>query len=146
MQLQQSPFGCGPAAVVNALESLGIQTTQEVVATLAKTNPQEGTYPAGMRRALEALGFEPLVIEVKDQDLALAAARGHLMTGRPILLCVDNWEHWVTAIGMLGDRILIVDPADGAVTTSMNSADFLTRWGCFAEKKPFYAIAVAPQG
>ncbi len=36
----------------------------------------------------------------------------HLL-GAPVLLCVDNWGHWVTVVGSLGrDQVLIFDPGN----------------------------------
>ena len=33
-----------------------------------------------------------------------------LSRGRPVLLCVDQWDHWVAAVGNLGGKVLIFDP------------------------------------
>jgi ABC-type bacteriocin/lantibiotic exporter with double-glycine peptidase domain len=150
MVLQDEKSGCGKAAGVNALKALGRGTTQEAFGELAGTGP-EGTYPAGMIKAFEALGCTPVRIAESIGGRAWATLRGHLLDGHPVVLCVDNWEHWVVAIGLLGDRVVVVDSADGKVCRTYDYEELEpswegrgTRWRRDRNNRPFYAIAVVP--
>lgn len=147
MQLQSTPHGCGPAAIVNALEALGKYTTQDAVARLARTDA-EGTDERGAKRALRLLGFVPQDLVTASRAAAWYQVCGALLMGYPCLLAVDNDSHWITAIGLLGGLVLVLDSADGGLVQSLDQRSLLARWGSRPTRKIpsiFYAIAIHPR-
>lgn len=72
-----------------------------------------GTDELGLIKALRALSDERTTIspfETDNRDDAWTWLHGSLSRGRPVILCLDEWNHWVTATGRCGDYITIFDP------------------------------------
>lgn len=108
---QLTPYNCGPASIQNAIKALRKKApSQTKIAELCRTS-EEGTDEEGIKRALVALGYE--IDEWKSDDVqeSMVWLVDSLCRGLPVVLCVDRWLHWVTAIGHIGDQFLVFDPA-----------------------------------
>ena len=128
MRYQNTNFNCGPAALANALEVYGKKVTQEAIAAIAKTTT-EGTDEAGLIRATKKNGFVPYKIRMKIGSVAFNDLWIQLGLGRPVILCVDKWTHWVAAVGLVGRKVIISDPAYDDYVKYMSEDDLLTWWG-----------------
>lgn len=136
MRFQSHQSSCGPASVANALLALGIVRSEQECGTLCKTTV-DGTTPLGITRGLRQVpGIEPSPIRETRADVALLRLAALLRGGRPAILCVDNFGHWVAAVGMLGDRFLIADPADNELVLALDSGALLERWE--GDSKPYF--------
>ncbi len=68
------------------------------------------------------------------------------MEGRPAVLCVDQWDHWVAVIGVVGDRVVMQDSANTKDNIEQNGIHLMTkselikRWKCKGTEKSLYAI------
>lgn len=51
-----------------------------------------------------------------------------ITAGRPVLLCVDRWQHWVTVTGALGAQFNLYDPA------RENGGAFVLTWKQLARR------------
>lgn len=96
-----------------ATRALGFPVGQTKLAKLAGTDVVHSTDEVGIKRALLACGFVP---EAFSGNISLSAKNWlavKLRLGYPVILCVGKlrWEHWVCAVGMLGNRYLVFDPA-----------------------------------
>lgn len=140
-KLQDSPSNCGALALVNALDALGEKLSVRAAETLAGTSAVTGTQEGGLKKALKQLEKFPFVIQTKNELKAWTLLVGNLLQGHPVLLLVDDQEHWVVATGLLGERILVVDSADGAVVKSYDATQLFTRW---VGDQTYYGIAVVP--
>ena len=139
MILQSDQFSCGAASLVNALRAIGQSLNIKAAARLAGTHPVNGTTDAGLLRALRNLGFHPQQLSVLDDfHQAIAALRGRLMMGDPVLLSVDNDEHWVVAIGIIGQRVIVVDSASGDLTLVVDASTLKSRWMIHHKSHDFY--------
>ena len=110
MRYQSLKAGCGPTALANALELYGIKRTEDEVAKLCGTT-SAGTDHTGIVSALQNVGKYHGVIETKNASGARDALHYAICYGRPVICCVDNWDHWVVAAGQLGERLLVLDSA-----------------------------------
>lgn len=129
MRLQDSQAGCGPASMSNALAALGIARTIPECEGLCRTTGTEGTSPANLIRALATVeGVEAAVLSEAREDVAMLRLEAALRRGRPLVLCVDDAGHWVAAIGVLGDRVLVADPADNELVLSLAPGELARRW------------------
>ncbi len=136
MRAQRKSHWCGIAAIANALEVLGIKRSQREIARLCHVTPEAGTNETEMKRALLANGMD--VDEWPDPeaeagdcytaDQSTLWVRHCLVNGLPVVLCVDNDEHWVTAIGLCGDNFLLFDPARNTGVEVHNAPSLATRW------------------
>jgi hypothetical protein len=140
--LQDSPAGCGPASLCNALEAAGVRVPQEMAAKLSGCNGTHGTSERGLIRAIGTLGHRAIQLREADPGVALMTLRGYLLHGVPLIVLVDAAAHWATVAGTLGPRICLVDSADGGVLSCLEPDQFMSRWECAGEKKPYYAIAL----
>ena len=115
MKLQEHPAFCGPAALQAALEIYGYKRSQRYLATLCGTkkggNKRGGTTHQGILRGITRCGFS--AIERTEWPSPGDLLRSTLFTLGPVVLCVDQWEHWITAIGVVpNDKILVWEPGN----------------------------------
>jgi hypothetical protein len=144
MRLQEFKPGCGAGSIANALLAMGEHQFQEVIWTVAGGS-SDGLAPGRLLSGLDTLGYLGRELGFRVPGSALRALRRLLGAGTPVILCVDDWEHWVTAIGVLGERFLVADPADAEIVLSLSEGDLTRRWFRKTKrpvKQPFYGIAV----
>jgi hypothetical protein len=131
VKLQDDKFSCGAVALYNALEAAGVDSPAvPELRRLASTSPVKGTSTAGICKALRNLSITHAKLKTKDEFVAYSALLGCLSAGSPVLLAVDDDTHWVTAVGLLGSRVLVADSADGEVIVSLERGEVLDRWRC----------------
>ena len=140
---QERGWSCGPAAVVNALGALGHRVSEDIVRELADTNSVDGTDEAGLLEALEQLGFQAETVWTSDTEGAWNRLVRHLVAGHPALLCVDEWDHWVTVVATDGGTVTVFDPAKEQEDT-LDEDELVKRWQHPDEARPYYAILVSP--
>lgn len=129
MILQSDKYSCGAAAIINALRAVGHRMTLGAVVKLAGTTPIFGTTDRGVRRALRALEYRPVPLNVVGSAAqAVAALRGYLVTGCPVILSWDRGEHWVAAVATLGERVVIADSADTDLVRVFSPGETAARW------------------
>jgi len=109
VELQQRKYSCGPAAVRAALYVLGHRVTEAALRKWASTT-SEGTDERGILRAIHHYGHVGREYQTKLGRRSWLWIRSSIGRGRPVLLCVDQWDHWVAAVGRFGNQILVFDP------------------------------------
>lgn len=148
MRYQSRPWSCGPAALVNAARALGRRVTEGRVRRLSGSTETVGTDEHGLMVAARELGFSAVPHHSRDAATSWAFVRSNVLDGRPCLLCVDTWGHWVTAVGIVGDRVILIDPANTVKNMAelgvhtMRRSALSRRWRHPREDEPFYAIAI----
>jgi ABC-type bacteriocin/lantibiotic exporter with double-glycine peptidase domain len=112
MKYQKDSYSCGAAAVVNALRCFGRKVSEMKVRGFSDTS-SEGTSEAGIVQALKGLGFDGTPFDTPDADKAIKILHDCSKRGEPVIICVQNLQHWVTVIGVLDQsrRYIISDPA-----------------------------------
>ncbi len=140
-------WSCGPASLVNACRALGKRVAEGRIRALAGTT-QDGTDEHGLVRAARGVGLTATPGPTADQNAAWAFVRANVLDGRPTLLCIDSWGHWVTVIGLVGDRVIVIDPSNSKKNArengvmSLSRTDLLKRWRHPRAEEPFYALAI----
>lgn len=148
MRYQEHGWSCGAAALVNAARTLGKRVAEGRARSLSGTSEEGGTDEFGLISASRELGLTATPHHSSDSAAAWAFVRSNVLEGRPCMICVDSWGHWVTVIGIVGDRVVVIDPANTKKNMSENGVlsllrkDLLPRWRCPKEEEPYYAIAV----
>jgi ABC-type bacteriocin/lantibiotic exporter with double-glycine peptidase domain len=135
VRLQSRPHTCGPTALFNALAALGQEVHPDACEALCHTT-FEGTDENDMVGALRRLGFRPQVIT------SWPGLLGMLVSGIPVICAMaveEPYDHWVTAIGALGDRVVVCDSADSALVFTMEPEAWRQSW---AGPEGFYGLAV----
>ena len=134
MKFQSTQSLCGPASLSNALKALGRDVSE---AAVEKAIKRSGSYRPAVNGttqdelALVAEKWAKVVMRGSCADsLAIQFLRGELVLGRVGIIGVDRGTHWVAVIGLLGDRFLVVDPADDELVLSLSGPELRERWVC----------------
>ena len=133
MKLQDSKVNCGPTALANALKALGHSRSVEELSKLCKTSATNGTSPRNLVQAVEHLkescdlGNHEIIRESKG-TAAIGLLIHALLSGRTAVVLVDAGEHYVAAVAMLGQYVLVVDSADEGVVQVLDRDELLARW------------------
>lgn len=106
---QPNSWQCGPFALKHALLGLGVFAHEDQIARLAGSNETRGTDERQL--ALAARRFHT-ALPVARRGTA-AGAREEVETwlarGIPVLLCLDQWDHWVTAVAAAEGQVVLFD-------------------------------------
>ena len=63
----------------------------------------------GLLTGADGIGLRGIPFGTDDAEEAWTWMLGSVHQGRSVILCVQNWEHWVAVIGTLGQTILLAD-------------------------------------
>lgn len=152
MRYQRKNYTCGPASLVNAGRALGVRMPKEsTLAIEAGASYDLGTDEFGVMSAARANGLTATSHDTYESTVAWAWLTMHLREGRPVICCVMNWKHWVTAVGLLGDRVIYCDPSNVVTNKRENGtivrskSEWLKQWKNSREGR-YYGIAVGKSG
>lgn len=117
---------------MNALAALGISRSAEELEKLCGTTATAGTPTKSILRAAGKIdGCRPVLLRERRRDIALMRLANALRIGRSVVL---SWrtdvpgDHWVAAIGLLGERYQIADSADNELVMSFAVDELEERW------------------
>lgn len=134
MRMQDSAANCGPTALHNALLAIGVVRSVQELEVLCSTSATNGTPVRSLKRALSKIeGVTAVEIKERRRDVAALKLRHSIHSGRPVILLwtsASPGDHWVAAIGLLGDKYLICDSADLELVISLGIESVCTRWEC----------------
>ena len=122
--LQQSSSDCGPANIRALARHHGVELRNETVRRICR-NDRAGSSVAGLRRALEQLGFQAAVRTIDFDEL-----ERHQQTLLPAIAVLKSPAsgllHYVTIVKMTRTKVWLMDPAFGL--SAWSAAEFLARW------------------
>ena len=120
---QKKRWACGAAVVRNVFRVFGLRVAEHEIRGCAGSSQAFGTSESGILDALRAWGFRPLEHSFDCRQKALEWLHETLAAGQPVILAVENWEHWVLAMGSLGPSgIAIFDSSNFKVNVYENGA------------------------
>jgi ABC-type bacteriocin/lantibiotic exporter with double-glycine peptidase domain len=138
---------CGLATVVNVLRVFGVRVSWRNLRSLTGTTAA-GTDEQGIVYALRNYGCSVDTAHNDKVGLAWSWLIGNLTTGRPVILCCDNVSHWLAAIGLIGERIILFDSTRTQANVLecgvhvLSRRQLLRRWSARDGEHRFYGIAV----
>ena len=129
---QPNKWQCGPFALKHALIMLGRIVDENEVSRIAGTHWWSGTDEIKLARAAKAYDCELKLIRRKQglqakRELLLALKRG-----QPCILCVDQWNHWITVVGAERGKIIYIDSREAPVVCIDEWKSLKRRW-CYTE-------------
>jgi hypothetical protein len=86
----------------------GVLASERELASLAGTSP-EGTDEQQLELAAAQYGCELPTIRKVESDEARDELTGYLRDGSPCLLCINGWDHWVTAVHEEAGEFILLD-------------------------------------
>lgn len=121
--VQSSQSDCGPAALATLLHYLGVQTSEQEMASLSGYDLKRGTSLAGLERAVNAKGGAANSFWMNYRNL-----RDQLSTfPSPVIVFMMNPEaHFAVLLGVDDDYIYLADPGAGNIFVHREA--FLRRW------------------
>lgn len=148
MRGQSAQASCGQTAAANLLRALGREVTEDQVSRRIKLQAQDGdpaavlgTTEVQILRVLKAYRIPVTRMTAHEPSLALTSVRGFLLTGRPMVLAVDNNAHWLTVAGLSGQRFIVVDGAHEEITLSYSEQQLVDRWAAAGNPETYYGLA-----
>lgn len=105
---QRNKWSCGPMALRHCLLAFGVDVPAAKLAFHARTT-RNGTDEFMLKRAARRFKF---ILEFQDHRSAREAYRAmlaQLNMGRPMMLCIDNWEHWIAILDHSRRGFLVLD-------------------------------------
>ncbi len=113
--LQSQEYSCVPAACAQALNLIGVPTSEKQMARLTQTRPGTGSTMLralqGLRERLEGMPYEVELIEVKAQELRYMP--GPMVTP---LQYGQTQHHMVTIVRTQGPSLRVADPVAGEMS------------------------------
>src|SRR5678815_200929 len=109
---QPNEWTCGPFALKHALLALGRMVDVKQLASTAKTHWWSGTDEIQLARAAREFECDLVLERRRDPEQARKLLVTYLREQTPVLLCVDEWTHWITVLRAEGSRFVIVDSND----------------------------------
>jgi hypothetical protein len=106
---QPNSWQCGPFALKHALLMYGCVAHEDELARLAGSTESVGTDELGLERALRPFGGTLKIVRRRTRRGARAHLERWLARGVPVLLCVDQWDHWITAVADLKHHVALFD-------------------------------------
>lgn len=125
---QPNDWTCGPFALKHALVTLGRLADEETISSAANTHWWAGTDEVKLARAARLYDCDLPLIRRKDEDRACDSLVRYVDQALPVLLCVDDWGHWITCVGHEADRFVVLDSREEPVLEVMSWPQLRSRW------------------
>ncbi len=125
---QPNIWQCGPFALKHALASLGVLKNEREISKLAGSHWWHGTDDLQLGRAARRFGCDLLMIRRHQGPQARSELVRFLRRGIPVLLCVDEWSHWLTAVNVEQGKFILLDSREKKVVTIADWAALRRMW------------------
>ncbi len=125
---QPNDYTCGPFALKHALVALGVMVDEDDVARLAQTHWWSGTDELRLSKAAHAYDCDLDYVHSLDSERARKALTSRLSAKQPLLLCVDDWGHWITVLRHFQGNFVIVNSLLDPVLNIASWAQLKRRW------------------
>lgn len=116
---QPNDWQCGPFALKHALLALGRFAHEDRLSRVSGATQAEGADEQDLGRAAAAHGANLGLDRQITPENARRSLATHLWQGTPVLLCVDGWYHWITAVADLGGEVAVFDSARDPVLRAL---------------------------
>jgi hypothetical protein len=133
---QPNTYSCGPFALKHALVALGRLADEQAIGKVANPHWWGGTDEVKLARAARAFGCDLPLVRRTDEDRAWYSLTRALDSELPVILCVDDWMHWLTVARHEGGRFVVIDSNEEPVLTVMTWPQLRNRWKYVEEGEP----------
>lgn len=127
---QPNEWTCGPFALKHALLGLGRMVDVTQIAQTAKTHWWSGTDEIQLARAAREFDCDLVLERRSDAEEARKLLVKYLREQTPVLLCVDEWTHWITVLRAEDRRFVVVD-SNSDPLLCVRTWPQLRKWWCY---------------
>jgi hypothetical protein len=126
---QPNTWQCGPFALKHALAIVGRFVDERTITRAAHTT-RGGTDERMLRRAAKRFNVKLIEIKRFNEDTAYNALTKYLEMGLPVLICINQWAHWVTIVGYnaRSKRFVVLDSEKDPVVRLPTWTELKRRW------------------
>ncbi len=124
---QPNRWQCGPFALKHALLVHGVLVPESEISRVAGTN-QYGTDEVKLAKAARRYGCDLLTVRRLKPERARRELVDYLRRGIPCLICIDEWDHWVTVVKEEKGEFILLDSQDPAVLAIATWAGLKRLW------------------
>lgn len=125
---QPNDWTCGPFALKHALVALGRLTDENSIANIAHPNWWAGTNEVQLARAAHRFDCDLPLVRRHDPERAFGTLERFVGHNVPVLLCIDDWGHWVTVVRHEHDRFVVLDSKTDPVVKVIGRRQLHSRW------------------
>jgi hypothetical protein len=129
---QPNDWTCGPFALKHALVTLGRLADEDAISQVAATHWWAGTDEIKLARAARHFDCDLPFIRRTDPDRAKTSLVRYINQRLPVIICVDDWGHWVTVAGHEQERFVVIDSKEEPVLKVLTWPQLRNRW-CYTE-------------
>jgi hypothetical protein len=128
---QPNLWQCGPFALKHGLVMLGILADENKISKIAGTRWWSGTDEFQLARAARTYDCKLSLIRRYDPEVARKELVSYLRKGIPVLLCVEQWSHWITAVKAEKGKFIILDSREKSVLNILSWRELRKKWTYF---------------
>ncbi len=125
---QPNLWQCGPFALKHALIALGIFADEKTITRIAGTRSKNGTDEEQLNRAARHYECDLPMIRRHDPEVARKELIGYLRRRVPVLLCINDWNHWATVVKAEDGSFILLDSQEKAVLKILTWSQLKSRW------------------
>lgn len=126
---QKDSYSCGAVCAAMILRYFGRAHSVKSIKRACKSSPENGTSEASLRMLFKENGLRAQRINKPT----LEKIRGQIDLGFPVLIAVDDSEHWVVVYGYGKGCVYLADPSFLCAPLSRHSIKkFRKRWDHWA--------------
>jgi len=125
---QPNEWTCGPFALKYALVMHGRFENEIEISRRAGAHWWNGTNEISLSRAARYYGCTLKSIRRTEAERARKTLNKYLRKKIPCILCVDEWNHWVTVINYSLQKYIVVDSEESPVIQIYSWAQLRRRW------------------
>ena len=129
---QPNDWTCGPFALKHALVTLGRLADEDTISEIVDPHWWSGADEVKLARAARHYDCDLPLVRRTDAERAHGTLINYVDRAVPVLLCVDDWSHWITIVGRdrQGDkqRFIVLDSRYEPVLHVVPWAKLRKRW------------------
>ncbi|MGA3243252.1 MAG: hypothetical protein ABSE41_01435 [Bacteroidota bacterium] len=125
---QPNLWQCGPFALKHALVMLGILADENKISEIAGTRWWSGTDEFQLAKAAHKFNCDMKFTRRFDPEEARQELISYLRRGIPVLLCVNEWSHWVTAVKEEKGKFILLDSEKKSVLSILSWRELKKTW------------------
>lgn len=129
---QPNDWTCGPFALKHALVTLGRLADEDTISEIVHPHWWAGSDEVKLARAARHYDCDLPLVRRTDAHRAQGTLMNYVDRSVPVLLCVDQWSHWITVVGRdpvsTKQRFIVLDSRYEPVLHVVPWAKLRKRW------------------
>jgi ABC-type bacteriocin/lantibiotic exporter with double-glycine peptidase domain len=122
--IQLDSYSCGVQCVKMILNYYSIIKTPGEIKRGLKTKKEEGTDTEPILNYLRKSGLKVSV----NKNAVLSNIHFAIANSNPVLISIDNGEHWIIVYGYSANSIFTLDPSGKSISNKWELKEFFNRW------------------